>query len=292
MAKQKTKHDDEAQGHELALVAPPSALALISNGGVGVRNELAAAFIDEAKGQIISREPDLPILRIDHRKGRFTLGGEPFGDSFDAYLLHYYQQRAWWEGEYQPGNSSPPDCASLWMVKPDAGAKPQARTCMECPHSKFDSGKNGSQACRVSTWCLMLSPENFPPMGVAAVSFSPSSIKSMLGSPRAGGGFVGRAKQFRRPGEKPSGVYAIVWSRFTLREVPNQPFFVMEGEPLNLPASIDEVRAIGKIRGSVLDAFERMRGTFEEEPTGDVDDPGPPATVVEERAPETDGAPF
>ena len=57
--------------------------------------------------------------------------------------------RAYYEGEYDSDNPTPPACWSPDNKKPDAEVEnPQAKTCESCPQNVKGSGKGESRACR------------------------------------------------------------------------------------------------------------------------------------------------
>jgi hypothetical protein len=248
------------------IMRAPSVLPLLHGIG-GERDEMAMAFAEASAGQEQTKESILPILRIDHKKESFTLQGQPYGDAVEGYLLHYVQQRAWWERPFREGNPiQPPDCASADMTRPNSGVpKPQAELCCTCPKQEFGSGVNGtSQACGVSTFFFLLNPNDFPPHGIAMLQFPPTSIKSMLGTKRGGGGYIGSAKAFRAPGGKPAEFYQIIYGRFTL-ERGGDNYCVLKGEPVSKPESREEVIAISELRNKFLEVFRRMQTPMEQQ---------------------------
>lgn len=59
--------------------------------------------------------------------------------------------RTFYAGVYKKGVATPPDCWSADGDLPDAkAAKPQSKTCADCPQNIKGSGQGGSRACRFS----------------------------------------------------------------------------------------------------------------------------------------------
>lgn len=58
--------------------------------------------------------------------------------------------KSYYKGEYEDGDSGPPDCTSRDGKVPDEGAEnPQAASCALCPHNVWGSGKSGKgKACQ------------------------------------------------------------------------------------------------------------------------------------------------
>ena len=54
--------------------------------------------------------------------------------------------RAYYAGDYVPGTTAAPDCASSNGIAPDSGDLPQAASCALCPHAQWGS-KGKGQAC-------------------------------------------------------------------------------------------------------------------------------------------------
>lgn len=257
------------ESRQLAVIEGPKLSPLLK--GMRVNNPLAAAFLDGDDKKDFTTEKDLAILRIDHARACFTLGGNKYDETFEGYLLHYFQQRAWWLKKYQPGTNVEPDCRSPDCVTPDPESpKRQAPTCSECPNSEFGSGENGtSQACKVSTFFMIVNPARFPPHGLAALIVPPTSIQSMIGTPK-NAGYLGKAKQFRAPGGDPCEMYQIVYGRFSLERIEGTVACRVVGEPIAMIPSVEEAKALQTVRNRLIEIFNSLRGRILR---GDPEDP-------------------
>lgn len=86
-------------------------------------------------------------------------GEEPESiSSVEGVLIYHKNNRAYWKGEYS--GSVPPDC-----VSPDGktGIGTPGVVCAKCPYSRFGSGKNSSQACKMMKHLFMLRPNSILP---------------------------------------------------------------------------------------------------------------------------------
>lgn len=100
----------------------------------------------------------LPRLRSDFgRNGKGwidELTGEVYGE-LDIAILAYPPQRTFWlvDLDEAGGKSTPPDCKSWDMVRPDPESPaPQSETCARCKWSKWESDRKGGKgkACKES----------------------------------------------------------------------------------------------------------------------------------------------
>lgn len=63
---------------------------------------------------------------------------------FSAVIIHHHPLFAFYKDKYTGGNN-PPDCGSLDGVY---GVGDPGGNCVKCPNNQFDSGENGSKACK------------------------------------------------------------------------------------------------------------------------------------------------
>ncbi len=264
---QKSKKGDKPMSNETqqeskqpgtSLVVAPTIRGLETGTLATVTDEVSAAFGAEVANQQRNEAPGVTICRIDHKNGVFLINGEP-QETVRGYVVHWFQARAWWEKGYKSGENNPPDCSSMDMLKPVAGEKVQAASCVECPLSQFGSGRDGNgQACKVTTFLFLLNPEfGNPP--IAALLAPPSSIRNIIGSSRSPG-YLGRAKHVKNPKTgKPAQFYELVYTEFSL-ERGGDLHCVLVPEPLTVAPTVDEARAIAAVRGKMLRGMEELRG--------------------------------
>ena len=67
-----------------------------------------------------------------------------FAKEFSAVILHHHPIRAYFKTKFS-GTANPPDCGSLDAV---TGFGEPGGDCKSCPFNAYDSGENGSKACK------------------------------------------------------------------------------------------------------------------------------------------------
>ena len=249
--------ESEAKKENLPAVIAPSIVDVIAGGHSAAQDEVSAAFGVAVADQQRNEAPGMTLIKLDHKTGKFLINGEPV-DSVRGYPIHWFQARAYWSKAFKAGDSSPPDCMSPDGVKP-VGDDVQCDSCFNCPMAQFGSARDDKgQACRVTTFMFLLNPE-FGAQPIAALLAPPSSIKSIVGTPR-NPGYLARAKQFKNAKTgKPAGFYELVFTEFTL-ERGGDVHCVIKPEPMMVAPSVEEARAIAAVRGQALQAMELLRG--------------------------------
>lgn len=236
----------------------PSIVQLAHGTLAAAGDEISNAFGGAIANQQRAEAPGITFIKLDHKTGRFLVNGEPC-ETVEGYPIHWFQARAYWGKGYKAGEHSPPDCASMDMLKPDQGVSMQAEACYECPMAAWGSGRDGSgQACKVSTFLFLLNPEfGAPP--VAALIAPPSSIRSIVGTGR-NPGYLKRAQQVKHQKTGRAAQYhEIVWSRFSLERA-GDLHCIIQPEPVMVAETADEARAIAAVRGKLLTEMEALRG--------------------------------
>lgn len=123
---------------------------------------------------------DLPTVKIP--AGGAKNWELPTGEAssvLEGVLMVYQPVRAYWNDDFT-GGGSPPDCSSdddvtgLGMFGPGSELN-QTGLCEKCPQSRFGSGKENSQACRLITRLFLLQPNALVP---TMVPLPPSSYKA------------------------------------------------------------------------------------------------------------------
>jgi hypothetical protein len=260
MAKQTQKTQPQREHQEIAPsdVGPmPTQLMPIAKPPALVncqQNEMARAFLDEAKGP---RETPtcIPIISIDHKGGLFVLPSGECTEIVEGFPVLYFQTRRFYEKPPQAGQKgTPPDCWSADNIVPHGDStKKQADACVACPKNVFGTGRDGrSKACGTFTWVFLLNP-NFgtPPIGVLVAP--PSSIRPLMGNRFSPGYFARCAAKH--------GVYEIVWSRFRLeKQGDTVQYCTLAPEMGGVPDNIEEVRQLSRMRNEFSRMMQAMRG--------------------------------
>ena len=100
-----------------------------------------------------------------------TMDGEKNEAAFEGIVLCVQKSRAYWEKEMD-GEGTPPDCESKDGL---VGHGIPGGVCSQCPLNKFDSGKNGSKACKEVKNIFLLTKDSMLPV---IVQFPPTSLKT------------------------------------------------------------------------------------------------------------------
>ena len=265
--KEQVKEPEKRSGALAIIPPPPSICAMIASGG-RTGNVLAKEFDEglEETGQETTREAEYTKIRIDHNAEQFVVSKTLIGNKVKGYLLHYVQQRSFWEKPYKPGSSTPPDCHSLDMIQPGERVdRPQAEFCEKCPQAKFGSARDEkSQACAVSTFLFLVDPQSQVfAKGFAVLVIPPSSMKNIIGTQREGGGYVGSAKAFDpNDGLGAAGKYQLVYGEFeVMPKKEGAANCMVEAHPVGRVPNSEEVQALVKIRKALMDGIvEKLKG--------------------------------
>lgn len=83
--------------------------------------------------------------------------------------------------EYQPGSGEAPDCSSADGVRPDTWAEdPQAKTCADCPHNEWGSGKNGKgKRCSDHKQLIVAAPGQLEGGDLYVLTVPPTSLRPL-----------------------------------------------------------------------------------------------------------------
>lgn len=135
-------------------------------------------FKDDVKQVVDAR---VPRIKIERGSRQFKFDDDSFKPSFVSIPVSFFRTRSYWEKgmEEAGGETTRPDCFSSDGVKPSASStKQQSETCATCPMNKFDSGKNGSKACKERGHLLILEPTAAIPFP-AELSLPVTSIQTV-----------------------------------------------------------------------------------------------------------------
>ena len=106
-----------------------------------------------------------------------TIEGDPEVTSeLEGVILCHKYSRSYWEGEYS-GGDEPPDCSSsdgrVGEVR-DGFTGNAGGTCSECAQSKWGSGANNGQSCKLTKHIFLLRSGELLPI---LIVLTPSSLK-------------------------------------------------------------------------------------------------------------------
>lgn len=162
--------------------------AVIENHFPELRENVAefAEIMEENFGGEPLNPTDLPTVKMP--SGGSTMwqvedleGIQGLGE-LEGIILYWHDHRAYWESSVEDGGSSTPDCASrngrlgVKNAKSEAEDKGQGGDCANCPLSKFGSGPDGRQACKLMRRIFLLRPGAMLP---TVINLPPTSIKGM-----------------------------------------------------------------------------------------------------------------
>jgi hypothetical protein len=175
--------------------APSTALATIPHGLPFEEAEWTAMSPTEQQDALIFFREETAAttegLQVTFPRAKFPTSGSSFWElpsvtgepeaakEIEGVVVFKQNTRAWWRGV--DGNTSfeitntAPTCSSLDGVTPVESEDRQAETCAKCPHSKWDTGKEGrGQACKSRLNCFILRPGDEIP---TLISLPPTAIK-------------------------------------------------------------------------------------------------------------------
>jgi len=136
------------------------------------REELKQLLVSNLGNDQI-RAFDLDRVRVPSGGGKSwmmpTLEGEKAIPEINGIVLHWKPKRAYWSQEITQGETAP-ECKSEDGV---LGFGTPGGQCNECPYSKWGSGKNGGQRCKLMRFLFMVTPQDLLPF---IVIIPPTSV--------------------------------------------------------------------------------------------------------------------
>jgi hypothetical protein len=132
----------------------PNVPSVLGQGSAGLPAHLQQYAVDAAEAAgLVTSFLSLPSISIKGKQFRFVKDGEetpfPAGQPFKAVILGMDPPKgcakSFYVGAYTPGSVDAPDCFSSDGLTPDGFvATPVSRSCTECPHSVFGSGRDAA----------------------------------------------------------------------------------------------------------------------------------------------------
>lgn len=141
--------------------------------------------------KVVSTVESVPRISLKTRRFNFIENGEVVmktADPIPVVIVGVQPEqgmaKTFYEGEYEPGDSSPPDCSSFDGVKPDTWiTSPISEICATCPNNKWGSAKAMSggkaKACRDSKRLMVANAKNIESGTVFTLNVTVASLKNL-----------------------------------------------------------------------------------------------------------------
>lgn len=134
-----------------------------------------------------------PIVTLQSQTRQWNFGDDVFKKKIEGIIVTDFRPRTWWESSMEEGGAGQrPDCYSPDAITPAADSpKRQAKTCAECPNSKFGSHVNGrGQACSQKAIVIVIEPGSILPIALRLPPTSAGSLDKLYqGLIREGRGY-------------------------------------------------------------------------------------------------------
>lgn len=141
--------------------------------------------------KVVSTVESVPRISLKARKFNFIENGEvkmKTGDPIHVVIIgvqpEHGMAKTFYAGEYEPGDSSPPDCSSFDGVRPDSWiTSPQSDNCATCPQNKWGSAKamggGKAKACRDSKRLIVVNAKNIAESTPYVLNVTVASLKNL-----------------------------------------------------------------------------------------------------------------
>lgn len=156
-----------------------------------LQSKLQEGTVSSDADQLISTISSVPRISLKGKQFRFVENGETIHKEHDKIHVvilgvqpEHGMAKTYYEGQYEPGDSSPPDCSSFDGVRPDSWVNsPQSDTCAICPNNKWGSAKAMSgkkaKACRDSKRLMVVNAKNIDKGTIYIFNVTVSSLKAL-----------------------------------------------------------------------------------------------------------------
>jgi hypothetical protein len=179
-----------------------------------------------------------------------SLEGQKSVQDFSGIMLHYTDQRSFWETEIaESGGGMPPDCTSVDGI---TGKGNPGGECQKCQYSEWGSrGENRrGQACRTVRMIFVCRPDEIIP---CVISVPPSSIRQLKA-------YFLRLASARIP------FYAVV-TKFTLQPAKMSGFDVSQIVPVMVrrlePQEVERAKNLSKEMLHIFSKVQAEKDDFE-----------------------------
>ena len=141
--------------------------------------------------KVVSTVDSVPRISLKSRRFNFMENGEVVMKTADPIPVvivgvqpEHGMAKTFYEGAYEPGDSSPPDCSSFEGIRPDSWVNtPQSETCATCPQNKWGSAKSMSggkaKACRDSKRLIVVNGKNIDSGTAFMLNVTVASLKNL-----------------------------------------------------------------------------------------------------------------
>lgn len=156
-----------------------------------LKNKIDSGEVKADAEKVVSTVDSVPRITLKTRKFNFVENGETIiktGDPIHVVIVgvqpEHGMAKTYYAGEYEPGDSSPPDCSSTDGIRPDSWINtPQSDLCATCPHNKWGSAKaiGGGKAkkCRDSKRLAVINAKNLGEGTVYLLNVTVASLKNL-----------------------------------------------------------------------------------------------------------------
>ncbi len=137
----------------------------------------------------VARVQDFDGLpQISLRHGRMVMNDKPIpNDEIEAIILGYQYERAWYDREFNPDDTAPPECFALGPVKGDLEPhgnvpNPPCESCSDCPWAEFGTARQGKgPACKTRVRLVIMAVSqdlkgDLKDPELAVIKISPTSV--------------------------------------------------------------------------------------------------------------------
>ena len=141
--------------------------------------------------KVVSTVESVPRISLKSRRFNFIENGEVVMKTADPIHVvivgvqpEHGMAKTFYEGAYEPGDSSPPDCSSYDGIRPDSWiSNPQSENCATCPNNKWGSAKSMSggkaKACRDSKRLIVINGKNVKDGTAFMLNVTVASLKNL-----------------------------------------------------------------------------------------------------------------
>lgn len=216
--------------------------------GLALANELFGDTVEMPTGSTP------PVIKIQKENPKFDIGDSEEVAELIGNILFIQRFNIYYEGKFDPANPTPPACASMDSITPDAGEDMQSARCAGCEQNKHNA-ELGSRPCQNRILVFFLKEDTVFPsvMNLAATNLSKKAGSQDIMS------FPGRAAN-----KVGSPHYQIARVRLSLNTVTfgNGNASTLNVEVYDEPVmTTDKVRALVQMTKMVKDNY---RGTIAE----------------------------
>ncbi len=156
-----------------------------------LKQKIDAGKVKADADKVVSTVESVPRISLKARKFNFIENGEvkmKTGDPIHVVIVgvqpEHGMAKTFYASEYEPGDSSPPDCSSFDGVRPDSWiTSPQHTDCSTCPQNKWGSAKamggGKAKACRDSKRLIVVNAKNLAESTPYVLNVTVASLKNL-----------------------------------------------------------------------------------------------------------------